>query len=142
MIKTPVRFIDENKITQKKIKKLWNKTLGKIGLKIKKKNSTLSAMKKMFFGNPHKPHKQMLNYGIDGYTLKLYLNKSDKKLVNILDDLVKMMVATFKGAESNDRTVESSHFTFIFANGLKIINKSEIVNNAIYLGVIIYLFVN
>lgn len=135
-------MIEENKNIEKKIKKLWNKSLGKIGLKIKKNNVSLSSMKKMFFGDPHKPHKQMLNYGIDAFTLKLYLNKSDKKLLIILDDLVKLMVACFKGAESNDRTVESSNFTYIFGNGGQVIDKTEIVNNGIYLGVGIFLFVS
>ncbi len=47
-------------------------------LKFKKKEMILSSYLKMFFGDQHKGHTEMLNMGIDSFTWKLYLSENEK----------------------------------------------------------------
>ncbi len=112
-VEVKVRMVEENKSVEKKLRKIWNFVFKYLPfLKITSKNLVLSSMKKMIVGNTHKPHQIMLDYGIDAFTLRLYLSENEPATSKILADYTKLLCYGYKLAESNERALEASSFVY------------------------------
>lgn len=110
-------MVEESSKREKLIFKYWNESIGAVtSYKLGHKNMALSSAKRILMGDPHKAHSQMLKYGLDSFTLKLFLSEKSNSVSQDIAKLVKIMVYSYRLAEANERAVESTFFTFIVAN--------------------------
>lgn len=93
-------------------------------------------------GDPHKAHSQMLKYGLDAFTLKLFLSEKSNSVSQDIAKLVKIMVYSYRLAEANERAVESTFFTFIVANGDFSILKEIFVITVLVGALVIFIYVS
>lgn len=127
-VKTQTRIFDDKTTIAHKFIDFWNKLVGKIRfLKISEKNLTLLSAYRMFFEESHKTHSKLLELGMDAMTLKLELDISGTSHFESLADYFKLVEYAYRIAESNDRAIESTYFTYLIANQTHCLLKDMII---------------
>ena len=106
----------------------WNDYLSvHPSLVISSKNSALVAARKIMDGEPSRPSSSLQDYGMDAFTLSLKLGSHSDSTFSVLSDFAKMAIYAFRLAESNERAIESTFFSYLIANRKFSVLKDVIV---------------
>ena len=107
---------------------LWNFLLGKIPfLRISPKNLTFSSALEVFLEDKSHQNYELLDYGFDAITLRLDINPNSDLIFESLSDYLKLIEYAYRIAESNDRAIESTYFTYLISNPNHTLLKNTIV---------------
>ena len=127
-MKTEVSIHEHHYGFSTEIVKNWNQIFGKFNfLKISNKNLTFISAINAFLENPHRAHSKLLEYGMDAITLKLEISDDSGIASDGLSDYLQLVEYAYRIAESNDRAIESTYFTYLISNPNHTLVKDTIV---------------